>query len=147
MASRPEGDEWNIVDNDKDSQYYGKNFKFDFSYISSEIIKDIVKDYIWQNYKARNKVLSSLRACVTITFPYFNSFAVTRNITSFKELTHIDVDLFVSYLHVTVLRNKKKFLSSETQRKCLGTLRNIIRWCQIHRPNDVPASEIFTGNE
>lgn len=35
MASRPEGDVWNIVDNDKDSQHYGRNFKFDFSYISS----------------------------------------------------------------------------------------------------------------
>ena len=36
MASRPDGDVWNIVDNDKDSQHYGRNFKFDFSYISSE---------------------------------------------------------------------------------------------------------------
>ena len=46
MASRPDGDVWNIVDNDKDSQHYGKNFKFDFSYISSEEIKDVVKDYV-----------------------------------------------------------------------------------------------------
>lgn len=30
MASRPDGDVWNIVDNDKDSQHYGRNFKFDF---------------------------------------------------------------------------------------------------------------------
>ena len=42
MASRPDGDVWNIVDNDKDSQHYGRNFKFDFSYISSEEIKDVV---------------------------------------------------------------------------------------------------------
>ena len=40
MASRPDGDVWNIVDNDKDSQHYGRNFKFDFSYISSEEIKE-----------------------------------------------------------------------------------------------------------
>ena len=43
MASRPDGDVWNIVDNDKDSQHYGRNFKFDFSYISSEEIKDVVR--------------------------------------------------------------------------------------------------------
>ena len=50
MASkRPDGDVWNIVDNDKDSQHYGRNFKFDFSYISSKEIKDVVKDYVWQN--------------------------------------------------------------------------------------------------
>ena len=51
MASRPDGDVWNIVDNDKDSQHYGRNFKFDFSYISSKEIKDVVKDYVWQNYR------------------------------------------------------------------------------------------------
>ena len=60
MASRPDGDVWNIVDNDKDSQHYGRNFKFDFSYISSKEIKDVVKDYVWQNYRVGNKSLSSL---------------------------------------------------------------------------------------
>lgn len=25
MASRPDGDVWNIVDNDKDSQHYGRS--------------------------------------------------------------------------------------------------------------------------
>ena len=33
------------------------------------------------------------------------------------------------------------------QRISLNTLKSIIRWCQLHRPNDVPATEIFTGNE
>ena len=61
MASRPDGDVWNIVDNDKDSQHYGRNFKFDFSYISSEEIKDVVKDYVWQNYRVGNKSLYTLQ--------------------------------------------------------------------------------------
>ena len=43
MAGRPDGDVWNIVDNDVESQHYGRNFKFDFSYISSEEIKDVVE--------------------------------------------------------------------------------------------------------
>ena len=42
MASRLDGDVWNIVDNDKNSQHYRRNFKFDFSYISSKEIKDVV---------------------------------------------------------------------------------------------------------
>ena len=33
------------------------------------------------------------------------------------------------------------------QRISLVTLKSIIRWCQLHRPNDVPTTEIFTGNE
>lgn len=61
MASkRPDDDVWNIVDNDEMSQYYGKNFKFDFSYISSDEIKELFKDYVWQNYRVGNKTLSSL---------------------------------------------------------------------------------------
>lgn len=46
MTDRPDEDVWNIVDNDAESQHYGMNFKFDFSYISSEEIKDVVKDYV-----------------------------------------------------------------------------------------------------
>ena len=45
MASkRPDSDVWNIVDNDEMSQHYGRNFKFDFSYISSDEIKELFKD-------------------------------------------------------------------------------------------------------
>ena len=60
MTGRPESDEWNIIDNDKESQYYGKNFRFDFSFITSETIKDVVKDYTWQNYKVGEAVPNSV---------------------------------------------------------------------------------------
>lgn len=44
MASkRPDGDVWNIVDNDEMSQHYGRNFKFDFSYISNDEIKELLR--------------------------------------------------------------------------------------------------------
>lgn len=43
-------------------------------------------------------------------------------------------------------RTKKPFGTS-MQRSSLNTLKSIIRWCQLHRPNDVPTTEIFTGNE
>ncbi|MBQ4301422.1 MAG: integrase, partial [Lachnospiraceae bacterium] len=94
MTGRPESDEWNIIDNDKESQYYGKNFRFDFSFITSETIKDVVKDYTWQNYKVGNIVLSTLYNYVNGDFYYFNNFANTRNITSLTELTNIDIDYF-----------------------------------------------------
>ena len=60
VSKRPDGDVWNIVDNDVESQHYGRNFKFDFSYISSKEIKDVVKDYVWQNYRVGNKAISTL---------------------------------------------------------------------------------------
>lgn len=108
MASRPDGDVWNIVDNDKDSQHYGRNFKFDFSYISSEEIKDVVKDYVWQNYRVGNKSLSSLYNEVKVWFFQFIRFADTRNITSLKGLINTDVDYFISYLHTTISERTKK---------------------------------------
>lgn len=147
MAGRPDGDVWNIVDNDKDSQHYRRNFKFDFSYISSKEIKDVVKDYVWQNYRVGNKSLSTLYREVHAFFFQFIRFADTRNITSLKGLTNTDVDHFISYLHTTISERTKKPFGAGMQRSSLNALKSIIRWCQLHRPNDVSATEIFTGNE
>ena len=147
MASRPDGDVWNIVDNDKDSQHYGGNFKFDFSYISSEEIKDVVKDYVWQNFRVGNKSLNTLYREVNAFLFQFIQFADTRNIISLKELTNADIDHLISYLHTTISERTKKPFGTGMQRCCLNTLKSVIRWCQFHRPNDVPVTEIFTGNE
>lgn len=146
MASRPDGDVWNIVDNDKDSQWYGKNFKFDFSYISSEEIKDVVKDYVWQNYRVGNKTLSTLHNKELMYFKFFEAFAEVRKIETLKNISNVDVDNYVSFLRTTLTRNNKP-LKYNSQKAALDCLKNIIRWCQLHRPNDVPATEIFTGNE
>jgi integrase len=148
MASkRPEGDVWNIVDNDEMSQHYGRNFKFDFSYISSDEIKELFKDYVWQNYRVGNKVIYTLYREVNTYFPHFVQFADTRNITSLKGLTNTDVENYVSYLHTTISEKTEKPLSYDYQRMCLVKLKTIIHWCQLHRPDDVPKTEIFTGNE
>lgn len=147
MAGRPDGDVWNIVDNDKDSQHYGRNFKFDFSYISSEEIKDVVKDYVWQNYRVGNITLSTLYAVVATHFKYFNEFSELSRIDSLKTLTHLEIDKFQSYLNTKVSNRTHKPLSHEARRWGIKALKGIIYWCQLHRPNDVPVTEIFTGNE
>ena len=147
MASRPDGDVWNIVDNDKDSQHYGKNFKFDFSYISSEEIKDVVKNYVWQNYRVGNKTLSRLYGEVNSWFMHFIKFADAKRITSLNSLDNAVIDEYVSYLHTTLSDKTNKPLSYNYQKVCLDVLKSVIRWCQLHRPNDVPTIEIFTGSE
>lgn len=147
MASRPDGDVWNIVDNDKDSQHYGKNFKFDFSYILSEEIKDVVKDYVWQNYRVGNKSLNRLYQEVTSHFNTFIRFADVYKIDSLKSLSNLDIDNYISFLHTQISAKSKKPLTYNSQKIALDTLKSVIRWCQLHRPNNVPATEIFTGNE
>lgn len=148
MASkRPDGDVWNIVDNDEMSQHYGKNFKFDFSHILSDEIKELFKDYVWQNYRVGNKTLSSLYREVNSFFYRFIQFADTRNITSLKELTNVDVENYISYLHTTISKKTGKPMSYNSQKICLDRFKTVIRWCQLHRPDDVPVTEIFTGSE
>ena len=147
MASRPDGDVWNIVDNDKDSQHYGRNFKLDFSYISREEIKDVVKDYVWQNYRVGNKTLSRLYGEVNSWFKHFIKYADAKRTTSLNSLDNAVIDEYVSYLHTTLSDKTNKPLSYNYQKVCLDVLKSVIRWCQLHRPNDVPTIEIFTGSE
>lgn len=144
--NRPDGDVWNLKDNDIKSQNYGKNFMFDFSYITSEGIKEVVKNYVWQNYRIRNKVLVGLYNEFG-NLKHFNSFAKNKNITSFAELTNSDIDNFISFLHTTISDKSGKPLAYNSQKNTLNALKSIIHWCQLHKPNAVPDREIFTGNE
>mgnify|MGYP004496007307 CR=1 FL=1 len=146
MASRLDGEVWNIVDNDKDSQHYGRNFKFDFSYISSEEIKDVVKDYVWQNYRVGNKAISTLYKHLNFDLVRFFTFIENEN-KELSELTNADIDKYVSLLHTTISKRTGKPLGYQSQKKELDAVKGLIYWCQLHRPNDVPATEIFTGNE
>ncbi|NFR87110.1 phage integrase family protein [Clostridium botulinum] len=147
MASNiPNGDKWELIDNDSNSQHYGKKFKFDFSYIESDNIKDVVKTYIWRNYKESNNVLSKLYRDIA-RFKLFNNFVISNNIISFKMLKNREIDMFVSYLKTTLNSKTNKGYSYNYQRICLETLKAIIHWGQLYIPNEVPKTEIFTGNE
>jgi len=147
MASKmPNGDKWEFIDNDSDSQNYGKKFKFDFSYIESDSIKNVVKAYIWRNYKEGNKVLVKLYYDI-IRFKIFNDFVITYKISSFKSLTNNDIEMFISHLKTSISDRTKKPLSYQYQKVCLDSLKTIIRWGQLYMSNEVPKTEIFTGNE
>ena len=128
MINRPDGDVWNIVDNDKDSQHYGRNYKFDFSYISSREIKDVVKDYVWQNYRVGNKSLERLYGEVSSWFMNFVRYADNNGIVSFNDLDNALIDKYISYLHMTISEKTKKPLSYNSQRVCLDVLKSVIRY-------------------
>lgn len=148
MASKiPNGDKWELIDKDSNSQWYGKKFKFDFSYIESDSIKNLVKSYIWRNYKEGNKTLSKMYRVDLDRFRYFNEFAKNNGITALNYLTNNHIDLFVSYLKTTTSLKRGKPLSYAYQKGCLDILKAIIRWGQLYMPNEVPKTEIFTGNE
>lgn len=147
MASKmSNSDKWELIDNDSNSQHYGKKFKFDFSYIESDSIKNVVKAYIWRNYKEGNNTLYKLYEDNSM-FKLFNEFTIKNNINSLKELTNNDIELFISFLKTYISNKTNKPLSYQTQRIHLDKVKAIIRWGQLYMPNEVPKIEIFTGNE
>lgn len=142
----PEKDEWRLPDTDVNSQYYNRVFRFDFTYISSEDMKEFVKAYIWRNYRTRNRVVKKLYDA-HICFRHFNQFAVAHDIILFRDLDCSTVAGFHSYLHLKLSEKTKKPLSYKYQKECLDTLKSMIHWGQIHLPDQVPRKEIFLGSE
>lgn len=146
LNNQPVGDLWHLQDNDVESQYYGRTFHFDFSYIHSDEMRSVVKDYVWQNWRTGNKVTNRLMMEVS-SFHHFAEFASQHSIDSFCELDNAKVDLFLSCLRTKVSLRTRKPLSYIRQKDCLSVVKVIISWCRIHRPDAVPNVEIFTGNE
>ena len=79
-------------------------------------------------------------------FKYFESYANIRGIETFKKLSNTEIENYISFLR-TFVTTKNVPLKYNCQKQALTCLKAIIHWCQIHRPNDVPITEIFTGNE
>jgi integrase len=147
MTSKmPNGDKWVLIDSDSNSLHYGKKFRFDFSYIENDSIKNVVKAYTWRNYKENNVTLRSLYYYTNLYFTKVIEFINIQEINSLKDLSSNDIDMFVSYQN-TLISSRGKGYSINYKKKCLDTLKNIIRWGQLYMPNEVPKIEIFTGNE
>ena len=146
LNNQPAGDLWHLRDSDVESQHYGRTFHFDFSYIHSEEMKSVVKDYVWQNWKTGSKTLNKLHIDL-YRFRHFAGFAVQHRIDSFRELDNTKVDMYLSHLRTAISYKTKKPLSYGFQKNCLDVLKSIIAWCRIHRPEAIPAVEIFSGNE
>lgn len=146
LNNQPVGDRWLVKDNDAESQHYGKEFIFDFSYIQSEEMKLVVKDYVWQNSKIGARSLNTLSHNIMELKPFF-AFANTHSISSFRVLDNTKIDLYLSYLRTAISPLTKRPFSYVYQKNCLTALKNVVYWGQLHRPDDVPSYEIFTGNE
>jgi integrase len=147
LKRMPKGDVWKIKDNDIKSQYYGRIFKFDFSFIDSESIKDVSKAYIWRHYRDKSSTLSTLYAQCRGFFPKVVGFLSLHRISNLANLTNNHVDLFLSYLKTLINPKNNKVYARGSQKRFLDALKNIVRFAQLYMPNEAPKKEIFTGNE
>lgn len=148
MSSKmPNGDKWELIDNDSNSQHYRKKLKFDFSYIDSNNIKNIVKAYVWRNYKEGNLTLYCLHSRFHSHFKIINNFIKLNGISNLNQLTNKDIDNLLSYLNTLISPKTNKYYSTSSKRNYLIALKSIIHWGQLYMPNEVPRTEIFIGNE
>ncbi|WPC40942.1 tyrosine-type recombinase/integrase [Clostridium sp. JS66] len=147
ISNMPKGDIWYLIDNDINSQHYNKKFKFHFSYIENENIKNLVKIYTWRNYREGNKTPVWLYKEINFNFKKFDDFLKKNDILDLKKLTNNDVDDLLSYLKTIINPRTHRNYSQSIQRNCLITAKNIIHWGQLYMPNEVPKKEIFIGNE
>lgn len=142
----PQEDDWWLEDKDPQSQNYGRKFHFDFSELNGEEIKDAVKSYVWGNDITHNMAVNGMQICCSY-FKRFNRYAQKSHITTLKDLTNMQICLFMSYLNTVISEKTGKKLSYGARKISLDSVKNIVHWCQIHKPEAVPDSEIFTGNE
>lgn len=141
-----DGEVWELTDKDEHSQNYGRQFRFDFSYITSKSMKEVLQGYVRQRHQTQSITLYKLY-CELGKFNHFHKFAVRHGVTSFKTLNNDDICFFIAYLRTEISAATKKPLAYAYQKTCLDVVKNLIRWGQIHMPDHVPENEIFIGNE
>ena len=140
------GDVWHLIETNSDSQFYKHEYVFDFTFIKSESIKSLCKEYVRSHYRTGSKSLSTLYRSIS-NFKTTNYFIENQGIASLRSLTNNDVDNLLSYLHTTTNITTGKPLTVNGQRTIFSSFKTIIRWGQLHMPDFVPDTEIFTGNE
>lgn len=97
----PQGDDWWLEDKDPQSQNYGRKFHFDFSELNGDEIKDVVKSYVWGNYVTQNMTLRGIYNNFG-DLKRFNCYAKKTHVTTLKNLTNMQICLFMSYLNTIV---------------------------------------------
>lgn len=146
INSLPQENVWQLTDKDDQSQFYGRELRFDFSYAASDEIKELLQHYVWHNYRTKSKTLWKLY-CDVSDFKHFNEFASSWNLRSLKNLDNDHISMYISSLRTKLSKVTKKPLAYQRQKKCFDVVKTIIRWGQLHMPDYVPETEIFIGNE
>lgn len=146
MNKLMEKQKWKLADTDIQSQNYGKSFVFDFTVFESQEICNVVKAYVLENYRTKNRTPRGLREFLR-RITIINKFFITNEIYSLTELNNNVMDELQTFLRTYISARTKKPLSYETQRGILSSLKSLIGWCRVFMPDSVPSQQLFAGNE
>lgn len=146
MEKDYQGDVWHLRDNDPKSQYFGKTYCFDFSFIELPGLKPLLKEYIRMNHLTQNRACRSLKETL-LRFKPFVRFTLHDCLDDFSALDALTAERYLSYLATVVSDFTKKPYSYAQQKCCFDALKSLVVWAQINHPGSVTASTIFTGGE
>lgn len=139
-------DTWDLRDNDKNSKNFQKVFHFHFDYIEDPDIKNLIKLYIWRNYREKTSTLNTIHK-KSMCFKYVVAFMKKANIKDFKSITNNEVSKFLSFLKTAKNSSNGKMLSQNYQKQTFHAFKSLIDWGMIYQPEYFPQKTIFMGNE
>ena len=146
MNDMPKGNQWDFIDRDDKSMYYGKNFRFDFNMFEAEQIRMLIKFYVWQNYKTGAVALRTIHTHCS-SFRYFNTFCIENKIESLVNIDTNTIDEYMTFLRLYKASRNGRTLKYVTQSGIFSTFKMLVHWGQMYVPHLVPHREIFSGNE
>ena len=145
MNKMPDGEVWAIRNDDEKSLNYGKNMIFDFTGIAREDLVELLKSYVWHQYRSRNMDLYVLLKRVRDIKRTFHPFLVVNQTEHMKDLKVSDIERFQTYLNM-LLTNTKKAYSKSSLEGFYGAARGLLLYGKIHRKDLVPEEELYTGS-
>lgn len=146
MKNDYDGDVWRLRDNDPKSQYFGKSYYFDFSFVGLSGLKHLLKEYMRMNHMTQNRATRSLKETL-LRFKPFCRFAASDCLHDFSALDSQTTERYRSYLATVVSDYTKRPYSYAQQRCCFDALKSLVVWAQANRPDSITASSVFTGGE
>ncbi len=139
-------DVWYLTDVDTDSQNYNKSFRFDFTIITVFELKQLIKNYVYRNYKTGNRIVRSLSEFL-YKGKILNRFMEKYDYYNLYDFCNKEVELFIVFLKTEISENTGKPFSYKYQKACFDMFKALISWGQIYMPKSVPKIMIFSGNE
>lgn len=146
MSNMPQGDIWAMKIESKNSLNYGRNIVFDFTGISRKDLLELMKSYVWHEYRADNMDLYVLVKRIREVKKCFYPFMVIYKIQTLKELTERSMEDFRTYLN-TMLTEKGKTYSASSIQGFYGATRTLLKYGQLYCRHLLPEKDLFLDDK
>lgn len=135
---------WTLTETDEYTPWQ-KNYRFDFTVIRSEALRQELQYYLWSQYRSNTKKLSTLRQEYS-WLKYYEEWLFRRGIHSLREICRADTEGFLTYLHTCISAKTRRPLRLITQKHIYDTVRGIYRWYAVRKEGYLDAFCLFPAD-